>query len=133
MVKESDALGLPTVVTGDFNEPSHLDWTKEVVATGRHPITVKWPGSQTFEKAGFQDSYRVVNPDPLTHPGNTWTPTAAPDDPNNHHDRIDFVMYRGEELKLVDSQVVGESEEFADIVIDPYPTDHRAVLATFQV
>ena len=133
MVKESDALGLPTMITGDFNEPSHLDWTEEVVATGRHPITVDWPGSRTLEKAGFKDSYRVKNPDPLTHPGNTWTPTTSPDDPEDHHDRIDFVMYRGPELKLVDSQVVGESEEFADIVIDPYPTDHRAVLATFEV
>lgn len=134
MVKEAQALGNhPAVITGDFNEPSHLDWTQAAAEAGQHPIKVEWPGSKTLEKAGFKDSYREIHPDPITHPGNTWTPNSKPDDPNDKHDRIDFVMYRGEGLKLVSSQVVGESKEFADIVIDPYPTDHRAVLATFEV
>ena len=134
MAKEADALGgHPAVITGDFNEPSHLDWTQPVADTGRHPIKVEWPGSKTLEKAGFKDSYREFHPDPLSHPGNTWTPKTRPDDPKDHHDRIDFVMYRGQALKLVSSEVVGESKEFADIVIDPYPTDHRAVLSTFEV
>jgi endonuclease/exonuclease/phosphatase family metal-dependent hydrolase len=133
MVSEADAMGHPSIAVGDFNEPSHLDWTEATAAIKRHPIKVEWPGSKTFEKAGFKDSYRVQHPDPVTHPGNTWTPTTQPDDPNDHHDRIDFVMYRGEQLKLVSSQVVGENTKNADIVIDPWPTDHRAVLATFEV
>lgn len=130
---EADGMGLPAIVTGDFNEPSHLDWTEETARIGRHPIKVEWPGSKTLEKAGFRDSYREIHPDPVSHPGNTWTPTTAPDDPNDHHDRIDFVMYRGADLKLLSSQVVGENSQNADLVIDPYPTDHRAVLATFEV
>jgi len=36
-------------------------------------------------------------------------------------------------LKLKDIQIVGEKPEFADIVVSPYPTDHRALLATFEV
>ena len=133
IASEADAMGLPAIAVGDFNEPSHLDWTEETARIGRHPIKVEWPGSKTLEKAGFKDSYREMHPNPVTHPGNTWTPTTAEDDPNDHHDRIDFVMYRGSELKLVNSQVVGENLKNADIVIDPYPTDHRAVLSTFEV
>jgi exodeoxyribonuclease-3 len=133
LVSESDAMGLPSIATGDFNEPSHLDWTPATVAAKRHPITVEWPGSKTLEKAGFKDSYREKHPDPLAKPGDTWTPTKPADDPKTKHDRIDFVMYRGGEISLKDVQVIGENAQNADIVIDPYPTDHRAVLATFEV
>jgi endonuclease/exonuclease/phosphatase family metal-dependent hydrolase len=133
IISEADGLGLPAIATGDFNEASHLDWTERTAAIKRHPIKVEWPGSKALEKAGFKDSYRVKYPDEVAHPGNTWTPTTADDDPKDHHDRIDFVMYRGPELELKDVQIVGENSKNADIVIDPYPTDHRAVLATFEV
>lgn len=132
MVADADRLGHPAIAVGDFNEPSHLDWTEETAAAGHHPIKVEWPGSKTFEKAGFLDSYRVMHPDPVTKPGHTWTPRPNPE-PDDHFDRIDFVMYRGEALKLSNVQVVGENHDNADIVIDPFPTDHRAVLATFEV
>lgn len=133
IVADADSLGLPAIAVGDFNEPSHLDWTKETADIKRHPIKVDWPGSRTLEKAGFKDSYRVIHPDVIAKPGYTWTPTTKVDDPNDHHDRIDFVMYRGDALTLKNSQIVGENEQNADIVIDPFPTDHRAVLATFEL
>jgi hypothetical protein len=133
IVSDADTLGLPAFTVGDFNEPSHLDWTAETAAIKRHPIKVEWPGSKTLEKAGFRDSYREQHPDVIAKPGYTWTPTTRVDDPNDHHDRIDFVMYRGAELTLKKSEIVGENTENADIVIDPYPTDHRAVLSTFEV
>lgn len=133
IVGDADKLGLPAIAVGDFNEPSHLDWTQEAADIKRHPIKVEWPGSKTLEAGGFKDSYRVANPDVIAKPGNTWTPTTKIDDPNDHHDRIDFVMYRGDALVLKNSQIVGENSENADIVIDPYPTDHRAVLSTFEV
>lgn len=133
IVADADKLGHAAIAVGDFNEPSHLDWTQETADIKRHPIKVDWPGSRTLEKAGFLDSYRVQNPDVIAKPGYTWTPTTRPDDPKDHHDRIDFVMYRGEQLKLINSQVVGENAMNADLVIDPWPTDHRAVLATFEV
>ena len=28
----------PVFVVGDFNEPSHLDWTEAAAKAGRHPI-----------------------------------------------------------------------------------------------
>jgi exodeoxyribonuclease-3 len=133
MLKEANDLGVSIISTGDFNEPSFLDWTDRAAAAGRNPIKVDWPASRAYAEAGFSDSYRVLNPDEMTHPGNTWTPDTRPDDPNDHHDRIDFVYYRGQDLKLKNVQVVGESTEFSDLVISPFPSDHRAVLATFEV
>jgi len=134
MLKEADMLPVQNVVaTGDFNEPSHLDWTPEAAAAGLHPIKVQWPGSSKYEKAGFTDSYREMYPDEVGRPGYTWTSWAADDDPKEKHDRIDFVHHRGPHLKLQNIQILGERPEKADIVITPYPTDHRSLLATFEV
>jgi endonuclease/exonuclease/phosphatase family metal-dependent hydrolase len=133
MITDANSFNLPAICTGDFNEASHLDWTPAAVAAGQQPLKVEWPGSKQYEKAGFKDAYREFHPDEVTHPGHTWTPTAKPDDPEHKHDRIDFVQYRGAELQLKDVKIVGESPVTSDFVIDPYPSDHRGVLATFEV
>lgn len=132
IISEANAFGAPAVVTGDFNEPSHLDWTPRATEAGLFPFKVQWPGSSAFEKAGFKDSYREMNPDEVARPGQTWPANeqVKPGDPNV---RIDYVMHRGDDLKLVSSHVIGENSEASDIVLDPYPTDHRAILATFEV
>ena len=54
--------GVPTLMTGDFNTPSHLDWA-----------TVPWPVTEALAAAGFQDTYRAAHPDPVATPGITWT------------------------------------------------------------
>ena len=133
MIKEATSLNLPIVATGDFNEPSFLDWTEAAAASGRNPMKVDWPASRQYAEAGFRDSYRQLFPDEMAHPGYTWTPTTAPDDPSDHHDRIDFIMVRGDELQPKAVQIVGENSENADVVVDPYPSDHRGVVATFEV
>ena len=48
----------------------------------------------------------------------------------DHHDRIDFVFARGDDLTVEDASIVGEAEPQAQIVVDPWPSDHRAVVAT---
>lgn len=121
-----------TIVTGDFNEPSCLDWTKEAVAAKRHPLPVEWPTTKALLDAGFTDSYRQRYPDPVKHPGFTWTPITKPDNPKDHHDRIDFVFVRGA-AEVQSVEIVGESAENADIVITPYPSDHRAVVTTLKL
>ncbi len=117
----------PIVVTGDFNEPSHLDWTEEVRAAGRIPIAVAWPQSRMMIDAGFEDSLRAVHKDPVKKPAHTWTPKPSE---REIHDRIDFVYSIG--LKPVLGEIVGESAENADIVLSPYPSDHRAVVIEFE-
>ena len=120
-------------VVGDFNEPSHLDWTEEAAVAGRHPMKVEYPHSKAMSKAGFADAYRTVYPDEMKHPGFTWSPMYKTDDPSTHHDRIDFVYFQGRSVKLVGAKVIGENEENADVVVSPYPSDHRAVVAEFML
>lgn len=123
----------PVFVVGDFNEPSHLDWTEEAAKSGRHPIKVEFPNSKEMAKAGFTDAYRTVYPDEMKNPGFTWSPMYKTDDPTTHHDRIDFVYFKGKGVKLNGAKIVGENKENADIVISPYPSDHRAVVAAFTL
>lgn len=123
----------PVFVVGDFNEPSHLDWTEAAAKAGRHPIKVAYPNSLSMINAGFKDSYRVIYPDEMKNPGLTWSTKYEEDDPTTHHDRIDFIYFRGRNLHLKDVKIVGESPQKADIVISPYPSDHRALVSTFNL
>ena len=120
-------------MVGDFNEPSHLDWTEAAAKAGRHPIKVAYPNSLAMIKAGFKDSYRVIYPDEMKNPGLTWSPKYTADDSTTHLDRIDFVYFKGKGLKVKDVKIVGENKEKADIVVSPYPSDHRAVVASFNL
>lgn len=128
------AAGIPTFFTGDFNTPSYRDWTRAAIDARGLPYPIRWPVSLAMEAAGFRDSYREVHPDPVAEPGFTWTPGyPAPFVYDwDVHDRIDFVWAFGAAESL-DSQVVGESRANADIVVTPYPTDHRGVVSTFVV
>ncbi len=121
----------PVVVAGDFNEPSHLDWTSAAARAGACPIAVRWPGSMLLEESGLQDAWRALHPDPLAWPGHTWTPTTRPDDPKDRHDRIDRVHHRGAGLRPVRVKVLGESIATSDLVVAPWPSDHRGVLVSF--
>ena len=124
---------VPIFVVGDFNEPSHLDWTDSAAKAGRHPIKVAYPTSTELAKAGFSDSYRTIYPDEMKNPGITWSPAYKVGDPRTHHDRIDFVYFKGKSLEVKDVKILGESEENADIVVTPYPSDHRSVVASFEI
>ncbi|WP_237153648.1 endonuclease/exonuclease/phosphatase family protein [Oryzibacter oryziterrae] len=130
-VAEKEGASL-VLIGGDFNEPSHRDWTEGTVKAGFQPMPVAWPGTTKLEKAGFVDLYRAVYPDPVAKPGITWTPTTEATDPSDHHDRIDFVFARGATVKPLSAAVVGEKTPEADIVVSPWPSDHRAVIAKFS-
>jgi exodeoxyribonuclease III len=124
--------GLPVFITGDLNEPSHQDWTEEAALAGLAPLKVAYPTTLAITEAGWRDAYRVAYPDPVGQPGFTWTPIKAHDDPTERHDRIDFVFFGGPGVELAEVTVVGESpQRGADVVVTPYPSDHRAVVAAF--
>jgi endonuclease/exonuclease/phosphatase family metal-dependent hydrolase len=129
------AAGIPVFMTGDFNSPSHLDWTREVAAVRDvvdYPIV--WPVSKALADAGLRDSYREAHPDPVATPGFTWTPPGTLESVRNEvHDRIDWVLAAGPAITLA-SRIVGEVDgPDVDIEIDPYPSDHRAVVSTFRI
>ncbi|CAJ0590405.1 unnamed protein product [Cylicocyclus nassatus] len=68
LVNEWQRRGLPVVVAGDLNTPSHLDWT--VATRKRHgDWVVRWPVTELFEKAGFHDAYRTIYPSAVINPG----------------------------------------------------------------
>ena len=120
-------------VCGDFNEPSHRDWTAPAVAAGAQPMVVAWPTVAAFESDGFTDTWRAVHPDPVKRPGFTWSPRTTADDPADHHDRIDFVLVRGASVRVESAQLIGEAASQADIVVTPWPSDHRAIMATVRL
>lgn len=119
--------GVPVLLTGDFNSPSHLDWTP-AVATVRPEVhyPVRWPAAAALARAGLTDTYREVHPDPVAEPGFTWTPGGPESVPDEVHDRIDWVLRAGP-ASTVDSRVVGEAD------VRPYPSDHRGVVTTLDV
>lgn len=133
-LKALAAQGIPGFLIGDFNVPSHLDWT--AAAMPRRPEIVRpfrWPVSAAFEAAGFRDSYREVHPDSAARPGLTWSPGCPHprQSPDCVPDRIDFIMATGPSRTL-ESLVIGESGgPDVDLGLLPWPSDHRAVLSCF--
>jgi endonuclease/exonuclease/phosphatase family metal-dependent hydrolase len=132
--------GVPSFMVGDFNTPSHLDWTQEMVGTRPQiKFAVEWPVTKMLEDKGFVDSYRAIHPDPATDPGLTW-PAARPKiegewnpGPTTLADRIDMIFSAGP-AKATASTLVGE-EGAPGVTLSetPWPSDHRAVLSTFDV
>ena len=123
--------GYPVFLTGDFNEPSSLDYTQETIGT-REGITetVAWPVSETLFDIGMRDTYREIHPDPVAVPGLTWPSTSGRDIAS---DRIDYV-YAGGPSTTVDSQLIGEKHgPDVDRAFNPWTSDHRAVLSSFDV
>jgi endonuclease/exonuclease/phosphatase family metal-dependent hydrolase len=131
-LKPALASGKPVFLTGDFNEPSHQDWTERAAKAGQCPVAVEYPTSHAITQAGMTDAFRRAFPDEVARRGNTWTPITRPDDPQDRHDRIDLVFV-SPSVKVRECEIVGESPEFADIVVQPYPSDHRAVVATVEL
>jgi endonuclease/exonuclease/phosphatase family metal-dependent hydrolase len=128
--------GIPLFVTGDFNSPSHLDWTQAVAdARPDVPYPILWPASEALGLAGLHDSYRDAHPDPVATPGFTWTPGGPESAPEGQEvfDRIDWVLATGQATTTA-SKIVGEAGgPDVDIEITPYPSDHRGVVSTFAV
>jgi endonuclease/exonuclease/phosphatase family metal-dependent hydrolase len=113
----------PCFLTGDFNAPSHFDYT-----------AFPWPTSIACTNAGLNDSYLVAHPKnrkfpgPFTFndPGITWTPMTN-EEPKGVFDRIDFVYFSagdGVEVKSA-TELDGRNSVAA------WPSDHRAVLSSF--
>ncbi|WP_297829469.1 endonuclease/exonuclease/phosphatase family protein [uncultured Rikenella sp.] len=151
------AAGHLILLGGDFNEPSHLDWTEATRDSADHRgMVVPWTVTTLLDGAGYADAYRVKYPNPVTHPGYTypadcpgaemrqllWAPKA------DERERIDFIFYRPDKrLKLREVTIFGprgsvqrgrrmvehSQDPFLPPATDNWPTDHKGVLATFRV
>ena len=130
------AAGMPLLLAGDFNTPSHRDWTAAAVGARAHVLyPVQWPVTLAVEQLGFVDTYRAVHANAQAKPGITWTygyphPRLRA---NEVQDRIDLVFVAGA-LHVVDSRVVGPAgERDVDVAVDPYPSDHLGVVSTISL
>ena len=128
------------LLCGDFNEPSHLDWTLASAREGHHfGLEMPWPCSKRVTESGMEDAYRVVFPDVCRHPGYTWTSVpglgvgGSERAEDEVHDRIDFIYYAGLGLEPRAASIVGENSRNADLVVSPFPSDHRAVAVIYQI
>jgi endonuclease/exonuclease/phosphatase family metal-dependent hydrolase len=136
------ATDAPVFLLGDFNEPSHLDWTQDAANAGLHfGRKVNWPASRAVANAGMIDGFRALRPDEVGDPGDTWTPGTPLGNGGRHfdagevHDRIDFVYYAGLNVLPTSAQIYGydANDGSTDIAIQPYPSDHRSVVVEFDM
>lgn len=140
----ADRKRTPVLLMGDFNAPSHLDYTPATAEQHCGYADFGWPTSVLPTKAGLVDTFRVANPDPAAAPANTWSPVFPTftggygyDDHVGEpepQDRIDFV-YKAGRLRVSDSAslVVGDPAPWPDVSGNEWTSDHAAVLTTFRV
>ena len=152
---QQEAAGQTIIIAGDFNEPSHLDWTASTKHLFDHRgAVVPWDCSVLLQEAQFIDAFRQIYPNPVTHPGFTfaafnkdaklsdlaWAPEA------DDRDRIDYIYYQpADGVYLATIQVVGpvetirygkkqgkDSEDGFILPKGTWPTDHKGLLAHFR-
>ena len=92
---------------------------------------VEWPTSKHAYAVGLVDSYRIVHGDEVRRPGLTWTPHNESE--FEVHDRIDILYHGGEGIWPVEARVVGARDDQSDVVVAPYPSDHRAVVVEYRL
>lgn len=147
--------GYTVILGGDFNEPSHQDWTEATKDLyDHHGLVIPWTVPVLLEEAGFVDAYRQHYPDVLAYPGFTY-PSDNPAKPAekitwapkaDERDRIDYIWYDPQQgLTVSDAAIFGPrgsivrsqrvQETSQDRFIEPldvWPTDHKGVLVTFK-
>lgn len=126
---------VPLLVGGDWNCPSHLDWTAEASKVFRFRRPLPLPVSTRMHDAGFADAFRIVHADPVQRPGITWSPLylGTAEIPETA-DRIDRLYIRSGPGAAVVTPVLADvlprrpedpSLPQADRV---FPSDHGAVV-----
>ena len=154
--KKDVAEGTIVILGGDFNEPSHLDWTRETKDLFDHNgLIVPWTVPLLLDNNGFADTYRELYPDVISHPGFTfpadnplvpvekltWAPKA------DERDRIDYVFYHPHPaVELKDAVIFGprgsivnaqrmpeETEDRFLLPLGVWPTDHKGLFVTFRL
>lgn len=100
----------------------------------------EWPITSILARqTALFDSFRVVHPDPATSPGFTWSTVVefldgSDDKIKEPKDRIDYVFYRGRQLKPVNANVypehfTGRAQPY--VADNDWPSDHFGVVIEF--
>jgi hypothetical protein len=152
-VDEKVPSDMPVILAGDFNDASHLDWTRRAANLFDHNgLVIPWQNSIRLQEAGFVDAYRKLYPDEVKYPGTTW-PSAADGKgstswtpKSDERDRIDYIYYKGETIRPRKGWLVGPRQFWAynkvvensgmdKFICDkiPWPSDHKGVLIEFEL
>jgi len=124
-----NAAEVPVIMGGDHNIWSHLDWTEE--ARREHGgLVVPWWTTSAIAARGLVDTFRLINPSPVTQPGITWD---SPGKRDEH--RIDYIYFAGDKILPIASEV--HKVPFNEPITvggktSMYPSDHGFVLTTFR-
>lgn len=150
------AKGRLVFIGGDFNEPSHQDWTEATRDSADHQgLVIPWTVTSLLTENGFQDAFRTFYPDPVRYPGYTYPADCKDVDINkllwapeaDERERVDYIFYYpAEGLTLSQVNLYGPQgcvrrgvrtpEYSADTFIEPlgiWPTDHKGVIAEFRL
>ena len=129
---------VPVLVGGDWNTPSHLDWTEDTARIYRHRRNLPLPVSLAMKDAGFTDTFRKVHPNPVQRPGLTWSPMFRESEgKETGFERIDRLYLKNPAqpqgdwiLRPISGHVLPEPWEDNAIPIEhrEFPSDHGALV-----
>lgn len=153
-INAADSISAPVILMGDFNEPSHLDWTASNASLFDHNgLVIPWQTTLTLVNNGFKDAYREYFPDETKNPGITWPSYANEIESTSwtpkadERDRIDYIFYKGPSVQTSYAALVGPKASYVYNQIDSshtsnehymaetlsWPSDHKAVFVTLSV
>ncbi|HKK73521.1 MAG TPA: endonuclease/exonuclease/phosphatase family protein [Saprospiraceae bacterium] len=120
-IKTLGLVPLPTIIGGDMNSGSHLDWT--LANAGRHGgYFLSWPVSKTFYRKGYQDTYRQVYPDSGQQLGYTWSARFK----DELQYRIDFIYQDALHWQTHSAGVEGYAKG------GDWPSDHALIWSVLK-
>jgi len=137
---------IPLLVGGDWNCPSHLDWTVDTTRVYKRRRALPLPVSKAMLAAGFTDTFRALYPNPVQRPGITWSPMfrvsgEGDEQVEQGFDRIDRLYLKnptkpigGWTLRPTAGHVlpkVWEDERMATLD-RAFPSDHGAVVIDLE-
>ncbi|MDR1258294.1 MAG: endonuclease/exonuclease/phosphatase family protein [Tannerellaceae bacterium] len=117
--------GMSAIIAGDFNSCSHLDWTAGASSFHYGYGPVPFPVSRFMQEEGFKDSFRELHPDETLRPEGTFAVIYN----QLQYNRIDFIYYKSDKIKAVNSRIIRTPHEIDDV----WASDHAAVMTTFEI
>jgi len=137
---------IPLLVGGDWNCPSHLDWTVDAARVYKRRRVLPLPVSTAMQSAGFTDTFRELYPNPVQHPGITWSPMfrikgEGDEQVEQGFERIDRLYLKNPsqhgthwELRPVAGHVLPLiwEDESIPIVDREFPSDHGALVVDLE-
>ena len=133
---------IPLLVGGDWNCPSHLDWTVDTTRVYKRRRALPLPVSTAMQSAGFTDTFRALYPNPVQHPGITWSPMfrtkgEGAEKEDQCFDRIDRLYMKNPSsskgdwvLRPLTAHVLPLvwEDDSIPVVDRQFPSDHGAVV-----